>query len=59
MEQFYQEKALERFYKEKKYNNSLKLIKSNSESLHHQGYKGNKKENITLSFFSIKIKKLM
>lgn len=39
MEQFYQEKALERFYKEKKYNNSLKLIKSNSESLHHQGYK--------------------
>lgn len=39
MEQFYQEKALERFYKEKKYNNALKLIKSNSESLHHQGYK--------------------
>ena len=39
MEQFYQEKALERFYKEKKYNNVLKLIKSNSESLHHQGYK--------------------
>lgn len=39
MEQFYQEQALERFYKEKKYNNALKLIKSNSESLHHQGYK--------------------
>lgn len=39
MKQFYQEKALERFYKEKKYNNALKLIKSNSESLHHQGYK--------------------
>lgn len=39
MEQFYQEKALERFYKEKKYNNALKLIKSNFESLHHQGYK--------------------
>lgn len=39
MEQFYQEKALERFYEEKKYNNALKLIKSNSESLHHQGYK--------------------
>ena len=39
MEQYYQEKALERFYKEKKYNNALKLIKSNSESLHHQGYK--------------------
>jgi len=39
MEQFYHEQALERFYKEKKYNNALKLIKSNSESLHHQGYK--------------------
>ena len=40
MSEFYREKAIERFYKEKKYNHSLKAIQANFDSFnHHKGYK--------------------